>query len=142
LAFLPPRTQARIIRARAPGLPAREHQRLLDRLAVVRREGMDVSASERIVGALALAGPVWGQHEEPVAALSITGPLARFTPEILARAIPGLKRAVDEVSTALGGAAAARRYPLQAFQREGESHTRLMTAFAEITGVRPTRVRS
>lgn len=143
LAFLPARAQARIIRAHAAGLPAREHQRLLDRLAVVRRDGMDVSASERIVGALALAGPVWGQHEEPVAALSITGPVSRFTPETLARAIPGLKRALDEVSTALGGGAASRRYPLQAFQRGGETHTRLMTAFAQITGGgRPVRARS
>lgn len=142
LAFLPPAEQERIAREHGAGLPAREHQRLLDRLAAVRRDGMDVSASERIVGALALAGPLWGQREEPVAALSITGPVARFTPESLARAIPALKRALDEVSTELGGGAASRRYPLGAFQRGRESHTRLMAAFARITGGRPGRDRS
>lgn len=142
LAFLPPRAQARIIRAHAAGLPGREHQQFLDRLAVVRRDGMDVSASERIVGALALAGPVWGQHQEPVAALSITGPVSRFTAETFARTIPALKRALDEVSTALGGGAASRRYPPQPFQRGGETHTRLMTVFTQITGGRSGRARS
>jgi DNA-binding IclR family transcriptional regulator len=142
LAFLPSREQERIIRAHGARLPAREHQRVLDRLAAVRRDGMDVSASERIVGALALAGPLWGQRDEPVAALSITGPVSRFTPETFARAIPGLKRALDEVSAELGGGATSRRFPPQAFQRGGEVYARLMATFTQITGGKPVRDRS
>jgi DNA-binding IclR family transcriptional regulator len=141
LAFLPPGEQERVIDAHGAGLRVREHQRLLDGLAVVGRVGMDVSASERIVGALALAGPLWGQHEQPVAALSITGPVSRFTPETFARAVPGLKRALDQVSAELGGAPASRRHPLQGFQRGGDAHASLMAAFRHITGGPPDQER-
>lgn len=141
LAFLPPVEQERVIEAHAAGAPARERQRLLDRLVAVRSVGMDVSASERIVGALALAGPVWGQHEQPVAALSITGPISRFTPETFARAVPGLKRALDQVSAELGGAAASRRHPLPSLQRGGDAHASLTAAFRQITGGKPDQER-
>jgi DNA-binding IclR family transcriptional regulator len=133
LAFLPSVDQERVVAAHTAGLPAREHQRVRDRLAAVRHVGMDVSASERIAGALAIAGPLWGQREQPVAALSITGPVSRFTSEAFARVVPGLKRALDQVSAELGGAPASRRYSLQSFQRGGEAHASLMSAFRQIT---------
>jgi IclR family transcriptional regulator, acetate operon repressor len=62
-------------------------------LADVRARGHATSIDELEVGLTALAAPVLGPAGEAVAALSISGPTARLTPERIARLAPLL---VDE----------------------------------------------
>jgi IclR family transcriptional regulator, acetate operon repressor len=62
-------------------------------LADVRARGYATSIDELEVGLTALAAPVLGPAGEAVAALSISGPTARLTPERIARLAPLL---VDE----------------------------------------------
>jgi DNA-binding IclR family transcriptional regulator len=142
LAFLPADEQERIVRAEVGARAGRERQHLSELLAGVQQDGMAVSASERVPGALSLSGPLWAHGEAPVAALSLTGPVSRSTPDSFARMVPELKRTLDDVSTDLGGGPRSRRYPARAYQRGGEAHARLASAFREITGTRTSRERS
>lgn len=141
-AFLPEPEQQRMARAAGAFVTARDRQRFLEQLADVRRDGIAVSASERVVGALSLSGPVWGIGEVPLAAISVTGPLARFGAELLARTVPALKRVLDDVSTELGGGPRSRQYPMSRVHRGGEVYARLAAELRQMTGGRPGRERA
>ena len=133
MAFLPGAEQERLIRSARPALSRAERTKLRQRLADTRRDGMAVSASERVPGALALSGPVWSQGPVPVAALSVTGPVSRFDASTFARLIPELKRTLDALALELGGREAAGRYPAGWFAAGGRSQAWLAAAFRELT---------
>ena len=133
MAFLPSARQERLIRSARPPLSRAERAQLRQRLADTRRDGMAVSTSERVPGALALSGPVWGHGPEPVAALSVTGPVSRFSAPTFARLIPELERTLDALALELGGGEAAGRYPVGWFAPGGQSHVRLAEAFRQLT---------
>lgn len=133
MAFLPKEQQERLFRATRPPLSRGERERLRQRLADARRDGMAVSASERVLGALAVSGPLWGHGPEPVAALSVTGPVSRFSASTFGRMIPDLHRTLDAISLELGGGAGSRAYAASGFVLGGASHARLMAAFCGIT---------
>lgn len=47
----------------------------------IRKDGYAVSIQERDAGAAAMAAPVFGRNQECIAAVSISGPVSRFTPD-------------------------------------------------------------
>lgn len=59
--------------------PHFERDELRRQLDKIRTDGYAVSIQERDNGAAALAAPVFGRNHECVAALSISGPVSRFT---------------------------------------------------------------
>jgi DNA-binding IclR family transcriptional regulator len=133
MAFLPKDQQERLFRAARPPLSRGERERLRQRLADARRDGMAVSTSERVLGALAVSGPLWGHAPQPVAALSVTGPVSRFSAAAFRRLIPELQRTLEAISLEVGGGAGGRAYPASRFVPGGESHARLMAAFCGLT---------
>lgn len=58
---------------------AREELRL--QLDKIRSDGYAVSIQERDAGAAAMAAPVFGRNRECIAAISVSGPVSRFTPD-------------------------------------------------------------
>lgn len=76
---------------------------LLTDLALARQRGYATAGEELEIGLIAIAAPVRDAHAEVVAAVSISGPAYRITPE----RVPELGRAVaavaDEISVRIGG---------------------------------------
>ncbi|WAH39297.1 IclR family transcriptional regulator [Alicyclobacillus dauci] len=65
-----------LTREQIPSDFSRELQLQLDKIRV---DGYAVSIQERDAGAAAMAAPVFGRNDECIAALSISGPVSRFT---------------------------------------------------------------
>ncbi|GAX91952.1 IclR family transcriptional regulator [Effusibacillus lacus] len=63
-----------------------------NKLAQTRENGYAISIEEREAGAAALAVPIFGRDNQIVAALSISGPVDRFTPEAVKRFIPAAQK--------------------------------------------------
>jgi len=85
LAFLPYATRLRIY-VTAPLIPLTDStlinpDSLEAELETIRASGYAVSHGERIPGASAVAAPVFGRTGEIIAALAISGPAPRFTPQ-------------------------------------------------------------
>lgn len=70
------------------GLPKRtaatitDKKQLLNELVDIRRRGYAISFGEREADVCALAVPVWDNGNELVGALSLSGPISRFTPQV------------------------------------------------------------
>lgn len=79
----------------AAGTPARE-------LEAVRRDGLATSIDELEVGLSAMAAPVRGARGEVMAALSISGPTLRMTPERIEELHPILTSEARTLSRRLG----------------------------------------
>ena len=73
MTFLPREQQVRVVRSAKPPLSRVGRARHRQRRAETRRDGVAVSAFERVLGALAVSGPLWGLGPQPVAALSVRG---------------------------------------------------------------------
>jgi DNA-binding IclR family transcriptional regulator len=81
LAFLPGEVQAEIAHGNLSALTKRtlvEPDRLLERLADIRRDGYAISHGERIDGAIAIAAPVMGQADTVIGDVGVTIPETRF----------------------------------------------------------------
>ena len=106
LAFMPPEEVEHIIRE--VGLPPVTPHTIVDpdrlraELAVIREEGVAISVEEAGVGAAAIAAPIFDHVGRVVAALSIAGPSARWTPERMRQFAEPLKEAVRQISAAMG----------------------------------------
>lgn len=79
-------------------------QQLRDELTEIRRLGYAISLGERHAGAGSLAAPVFGPGAEPLAVVSISGPVDRFREEA-ERFIDVLLEATGALSTEMGGRA-------------------------------------
>ncbi len=107
LAFLPPEQQEAAL---APPLPALTDRTVTDvaqlrqLLVEVRRTGVATSLGERQAGAGSIAAPVFGMDGEVVGAISVCGPVARFTPETLATFSPLVRQAAQQISETMGWA--------------------------------------
>jgi IclR family acetate operon transcriptional repressor len=66
--------------------------RLEQELAKVRDEGVAVDNEENALGIICVGGPIFASEGEPIAALSISGPSIRVSPNL-----PSIKTAVREV---------------------------------------------
>jgi DNA-binding IclR family transcriptional regulator len=91
------------------GLPKRTaatitgKNRLLKELDYIRGQGHAVSIGERAADVCALAAPVFEHGHELVGALSISGPISRFTPQIRKSYAELLLAASLKLSQQLGG---------------------------------------
>ena len=70
--------------------------------AAVRRDGFATSIDELEIGLAAMAAPVRGARGEVIAALSISGPTLRMTPERIAELAPILTHEARLLSRRLG----------------------------------------
>lgn len=64
-------------------------------LQVTREQGYAISIEEREPGAAAVAAPIFSRQGEIVAALSVSGPVDRFTPEAMQRHTEAVKHSAD-----------------------------------------------
>ena len=71
-------------------------------LAQARARGYALSRDHLIVGAQAIAAPVFDRTQAAVAALGLFGPAARFTPERITECAEAVRRAAGSLSKALG----------------------------------------
>jgi DNA-binding IclR family transcriptional regulator len=85
----------------------RESQ-LRRRLAEIRRAGIAVNHGERRADIAAVAAPIFNARDECVAAISISGPLARFQGENLDALRRHVRKASEEISAKLGHGGARR----------------------------------
>lgn len=74
---------------------------LRDELDLVRRTGWAVEREETAVGYVSVAAAVFDVHSQPVAALSVTGPMLRLDPNRLGPAVHTAARALTRT---MGGA--------------------------------------
>ena len=76
---------------------------LFENLARIRERGWAYDDEERYVGMRCIAAPVRNAFGEAVAGLSISGPAARFSGQIVAELGPKVQRAADTVTKLTGG---------------------------------------
>jgi IclR family acetate operon transcriptional repressor len=79
-----------------------EIESLQNELAEIRKKGFWVSFGERVVGAAAVAAPIFGKDNKVLGAISVAGPQHRFTADILKRYGSLVKQAAKNVSIELG----------------------------------------
>ncbi len=79
-----------------------DREDLLAELSKVRKQGYSISFEETYLGAVSIAAPVRDFSGSVIAALSVTGPVSRFTDVNIRRFIPLVIGAANSISTALG----------------------------------------
>jgi IclR family KDG regulon transcriptional repressor len=77
-------------------------EQLIENLHVIRERGYGTDDEEYVVGCNCVAVPVLGPRGEPVAAMSVSIPTARFNEEIGDAALQQLRAHVQRLSTLLG----------------------------------------
>ena len=73
-----------------------------ENLADVRNAGYAFSLAEREVGVFAVAAPIFDFHGKLVAALSMSGPTSRLTPELKEKYIESIQQSAKSISKELG----------------------------------------
>lgn len=105
LAFLPEDVVSAVVRAGLDEMTPEtvvDEGRLRGLLEKVRAEGTAVSFGERQPGAGSVAAPVFGMDGEVIGAISVCGPVPRFTERAVAEYRPLVGAAAEEISKALG----------------------------------------
>lgn len=105
MAFLPHANQEALLEGTLEPLTPEtvvDTERLRSLLDTVRATGIAMSGGERQIGAASLASPVFNLDGQPVGALSVCGPVSRFTDEVRERFAPLVMDSADAVSRALG----------------------------------------
>lgn len=72
-------------------------------LAEGRRRGWALDDEERTLGMRCVAAPVFNEHGEAIAGISVSGPAVRVTPRKLDSFGPMVRRAADEITLSIGG---------------------------------------
>lgn len=72
-------------------------------LARIRERGWSIDNQERYLGMRCIAAPIFDAGGAPVAGLSVSGPAARFTDEMIAATGPAVRASADAVTERLGG---------------------------------------
>lgn len=76
---------------------------LLSELAQARRNGWVLDDEERSLGMRCVAAPIFNEHAEAIAGVSVSGPAVRVTPRKLDDYGPMVRRAADEITRSIGG---------------------------------------
>lgn len=77
---------------------------LRDELPAIRGRGYALSSGERVLGTSAVAAPVFGQFHRVVGAVSVSGPLPRFTVKLANGYAPAVVQTARTISLQLGDA--------------------------------------
>jgi IclR family acetate operon transcriptional repressor len=80
-----------------------EPDKLFAELATSRARGWAVDDEERTLGMRCVAAPIYNEHGEAFAGLSISGPTVRMTDERLGELGPMVKRAAEAITRSIGG---------------------------------------
>ncbi|HEX7126993.1 MAG TPA: IclR family transcriptional regulator [Thermodesulfobacteriota bacterium] len=101
LAHMPDDELDRLVKVRPlRGITAAQ---LRERVAEVRRSGVAISrTATHIPGMLGMAAAILSSDGRPVAMLTVSGPMERWNPEVMARFAPRLRDAVSRLSRLLG----------------------------------------
>lgn len=78
-------------------------QRLRDNLAEVRRNGYAISLGERLLGSCGISVPLLNHQREVLSALTVIGPVSRFSAERAKAFFPSLKEAASRITSDLMG---------------------------------------
>jgi DNA-binding IclR family transcriptional regulator len=78
-----------------------DRERFLEELLVIRGQGYSISHGEREDGIISIAVPILNWHETVVYALSLAGPVLRFTEEKALALIPKLQQIAVEIARQL-----------------------------------------
>ena len=82
---------------------------LLHELDKIREQGWAVDNEERHIGMRCVAAPIFDEHAEAIAAISIAGPTSRMDAATLGEYGPLVKRAAQEITDSIGGERPARQ---------------------------------
>jgi DNA-binding IclR family transcriptional regulator len=106
LASLPPEKVVKILKKkgmfRHTAHTITEISQMISHLEKVRSQGFAVNTEEMVEGVRAIAAPVYNHAGRVIAALSITGPSSRLSPERICRLVTVLKEACTSISMQLG----------------------------------------
>ncbi len=72
-------------------------------LEQTRARGWAIDNEERNIGMRCLAAPIYNEHNEAIAGISISGPSVRMTNEVLGEFGPLVKRTAARITEAIGG---------------------------------------
>lgn len=78
-----------------------DRDELLAQLSTIRSDGYAISIQERDVSAAALAVPVFGRDQQIAAALAVSGPVSRFTPQHMLDSVELVQRAASFITKLL-----------------------------------------
>ena len=78
-------------------------ERLAAELAATRERGYAIDDEEHAEGMRCVAAPLWDEHGEPWAAISLAGPTSRITPERVAELGHLVRATAADLTRALGG---------------------------------------
>jgi DNA-binding IclR family transcriptional regulator len=106
LAFLPLERCKAILRETPPkaitDFTIVKKEALLEELTKIREQGYAFSYGEWVADAAGVAAPVFGSRGEIVAAVTISGPVSRFTPDIVQRYVTDITRLANSISLEMG----------------------------------------
>lgn len=105
LAYLPQQRLEPILAKRLPRFTEKtltDPIQLQEELKRVRQKGYAVAQEELEVGLSAVAAPIWNHEGEAIAAVSVSGPSFRLSPEKIPQLAELTKRTADEISHQLG----------------------------------------
>jgi IclR family acetate operon transcriptional repressor len=80
-----------------------EPDKLFSELETTLTRGWAIYDEERTPGMRCIASPIFNEHGEAFAGLSVSSPLVRFSNERLGELGPMLKRASEEITKSIGG---------------------------------------
>jgi len=79
-----------------------DRSQLENELITIRKQGYAVSRGEWIADASGIAAPIFDQFNEPVGAISISGPTQRFNNRVIEQFTPSIIRAAVAISRDMG----------------------------------------
>jgi DNA-binding IclR family transcriptional regulator len=79
-----------------------DNSKFIEQLAAIRSLGYATSSEEREPGAASVAAPIFNRTGKLVAALAVSGPVNRLTPEVMQQYAPAVVEAARRMGTLLG----------------------------------------
>lgn len=78
-------------------------EKLREELAIIREQGYAVDDEENAVGLRCVAAAIFDEHEEAVAAISLSGPAVRVTGELVPKLGQAVHEAASQIACQFGG---------------------------------------
>jgi IclR family acetate operon transcriptional repressor len=107
LADMPQRDVEKIIRSKGqPEFTQKtltSSEALFNDLDATRKRGWSIDDEERYSGMRCVASNIYNTFGEAIAGISVSGPTVRFPNHVISELGPKVKRAADEVTSAIGG---------------------------------------
>jgi DNA-binding IclR family transcriptional regulator len=105
LAYLPEDELKRLLKTPLPAYTPHtitDHEKLLDELSQVRKQGYSVAFEEFEIGLNAVSAPIWDHQSRVAASVSVSGPSYRFTRERVPQITSELVQTTQKITQELG----------------------------------------